>query len=536
MAMKINFGWLHDFSGNKFAPFTLADKILLNRRGTETVTFLDYFDNKMDNLEAHQTENQNDLTELKKFKVLLTKSPFEIESILQDDTIGEREWAYGAKMLLETPQWEIGEDGRPRDQGVARGSGQIPVYFKNGIPEGCNQASIRDNLTQIDASTLLGEIKGPIPLDKTYNFINYSNLSQDSQDDGPFGNALLIDISGTAKKADESAHAAVSDMSYQSLQTHYSNFTYGFVNSIIFGAGVTDQDKKDDNDIHGQIITQTENNNNTITNTAQMILNAVDPILEGTKYGDSNKLYQNISYFDEESAPGKHVIGGVKNNITIGGSTRRAMTLPVLEVDKKGRIRSIKEEIAFTVINLDQYDKQSGKAGLVCWTGSTEDANLLGCSTDASTGIYVEWPDDQAYPVLKGAAYNDYAEYRRSKGSIPAGYCVASNDKGEVYKTSEKFQACDGIVSNTFGIAIGSEFGSIPLAVAGRVLAYYEGDINNYHSGDTVCAGPEGKVCKMTREEIKEYPDRIVGIVSEIPDYEEWNGVKVNNRIWIKVK
>ena len=43
-------------------------------------------------------------------------------------------------------------------------------------------------------------------------------------------------------------------------------------------------------------------------------------------------------------------------------------------------------------------------------------------------------------------------------------------------------------------------------------------------------------MCKMTREEIKEYPDRIVGIVSEIPDYEEWNGVKVNNRIWIKVK
>ena len=72
--------------------------------------------------------------------------------------------------------------------------------------------------------------------------------------------------------------------------------------------------------------------------------------------------------------------------------------------------------------------------------------------------------------------------------------------------------------------------------MAGRVLAYYEGDINDYHSGDTVCAGPEGKVCKMTREEIKEYPDRIVGIVSEIPDYEEWNGVKVNNRIWIKVK
>jgi hypothetical protein len=69
-------------------------------------------------------------------------------------------------------------------------------------------------------------------------------------------------------------------------------------------------------------------------------------------------------------------------------------------------------------------------------------------------------------------------------------------------------------------------------------LAYCEGNRYDYHSGDTVCAGPEGKVCKMTREEIKEYPDRIVGIVSEIPEYENWGSgnVKVVGRIWIKIK
>jgi hypothetical protein len=42
----------------------------------------------------------------------------------------------------------------------------------------------------------------------------------------------------------------------------------------------------------------------------------------------------------------------------------------------------------------------------------------------------------------------------------------------------------------------------------------------------------------MTREEIKEYPDRIIGHVSEIPNYEYWGtgNVKVDNRIWIKIK
>lgn len=68
------------------------------------------------------------------------------------------------------------------------------------------------------------------------------------------------------------------------------------------------------------------------------------------------------------------------------------------------------------------------------------------------------------------------------------------------------------------------------------MLAYYEGNKTDYHAGDTVCAGPNGKICKMTREEIKEYPDRILGLVSEIPNYEKWNNKLVNNRIWIKIK
>ena len=139
--------------------------------------------------------------------------------------------------------------------------------------------------------------------------------------------------------------------------------------------------------------------------------------------------------------------------------------------------------------------------------------------------------------VFMGAAWNDYAEFRDQVITVEPGYCVASTDDGKVYKTTEKFQACDGIVSDTYGFAIGrSETYQTPLAVSGRVLAYCEGDRYNYHAGDTVCAGPEGKVCKMTREEIKEYPDRIIGIVSEIPEYEEWTGKKVNNRIWIKVR
>ena len=157
--------------------------------------------------------------------------------------------------------------------------------------------------------------------------------------------------------------------------------------------------------------------------------------------------------------------------------------------------------------------------------------------TKNTTGVYF----NGSTGVLYGAAWNDYAEFRsQHEEEIQAGYCVASTNDGKVYKTNSHLQACDGIVSDTYGFTIGeTPEANIPLAVSGRVLAYCEGDRNSYQAGDTVGASANGKVIKMTREEIKEYPDRIVGIVSEIPQYETWganDNVKVNGRIWIKVR
>ena len=70
------------------------------------------------------------------------------------------------------------------------------------------------------------------------------------------------------------------------------------------------------------------------------------------------------------------------------------------------------------------------------------------------------------------------------------------------------------------------------------MLAYPYEDRYSYSAGDPVCSGPNGTISKMTRKEVREYPDRIVGTVSEIPEYETWGtgNVKVNGRIWIKVK
>lgn len=152
--------------------------------------------------------------------------------------------------------------------------------------------------------------------------------------------------------------------------------------------------------------------------------------------------------------------------------------------------------------------------------------SLTGSGTFTATSVY-------------GAVWNDYAEFRNQTEEIEPGYCVISSPSGKVSKTTSRRCPCDGIVSDTYGFAIGeTDNCKTPLATSGRVLAYYSGDISNYTIGDAVCADADGKVSKMTREEIREWPDRIVGTVSEFPTYETWGtgNVKVNGRIWIKVK
>lgn len=138
-----------------------------------------------------------------------------------------------------------------------------------------------------------------------------------------------------------------------------------------------------------------------------------------------------------------------------------------------------------------------------------------------------------------GAVWNDYAEFRVSAEQVMSGQVVYSDNRGELHKTTERLQAFEGVVSDTFGFAIGeTDKAKTPLAVAGRVLVYPDADRYTFHAGDAVCAGKFGTVSKMTREEIIAYPDRIVGIVSEIPEYETWGSgnVPVYNRIWIRVK
>jgi len=142
------------------------------------------------------------------------------------------------------------------------------------------------------------------------------------------------------------------------------------------------------------------------------------------------------------------------------------------------------------------------------------------------TGIYFYVKDAQhGYVDTSGvhtAVWNDFAECRESE-ITEAGRVVVSNGKGQMILATERMQPTAHIISDTYGCVVGeSDTAKTPLGVAGRVLVYPYRDRTEYKIGDCLCTAPNGTADIMTREEIITYPDRIIGIVDEIPLYENW--------------
>lgn len=170
---------------------------------------------------------------------------------------------------------------------------------------------------------------------------------------------------------------------------------------------------------------------------------------------------------------------------------------------------------------------------------TTDKIYMLGIKSAEDPQIYYNSNVYTQNDVLFGAAWNDYAEYRESLELEP-GRVVVELGNGRLVRSTERLQPGAEIISDTYGFIIGkgNPRCATPIAIAGRVLAYPYEERLMFFAGDAVCAGPDGTVSKMTREEIKEYPDRIIGTVSEVPEYETWgeNNIQVNNRIWIRLR
>lgn len=160
-------------------------------------------------------------------------------------------------------------------------------------------------------------------------------------------------------------------------------------------------------------------------------------------------------------------------------------------------------------------------------------------STDSQLAFYIDLTDG----TIGGVGGNDYAECRQVKENIEPGRCVIETGNGDLILSTERLQPGAEIISDTYNLVIGqNEIAKTPVAVTGRALAYlYEDkEVAKSHIGWPVCSGPNGTVSIMTEEEASKYPWKIIGTISEVPNYNIWKSnlkeVSVNERIWIRIK
>ena len=177
-------------------------------------------------------------------------------------------------------------------------------------------------------------------------------------------------------------------------------------------------------------------------------------------------------------------------------------------------------------------------SGVTTFTNTTASTSTTTGAVKISGGLGVAG-DIYANKVY-GAVWNDYAECRESNEFIDAGRVVKENGDDTLSLADGRLIYGCSIVSDTFGFMIGeTDKAHTPIAVSGRVLAYpYENrEVFRYNIGCFVCSGPNGTVSLMNKEEVWNHPEAIIGQVSAVPDYEYWgNNVKVNGRVWIKVR
>lgn len=296
----------------------------------------------------------------------------------------------------------------------------------------------------------------------------------------------------------------------------------------------------------GNILPETNNSNN----------NQVSDSNLGASNQRWNKLWAKDGDFSGSvNISGATTIGG---NVSIGTSanpktlTINGKTLQISHIPSStstsanfwrgdGKWNNILEGTFQIAANKNAYLKIGAYGGAFGTSGTVD---LWYCKTASgnykANTLYVGSSNNQNISAAKvyNAVFNDYAECRKTI-DLEAGRVIQDNDDGSLSCASQRLIPGCHIISDTYGNLMGeTDDCKTPIAVAGRVLVYPYQNRENYHAGMSVCAAPNGTVDIMTREEIINYPDCIIGTVSEIPDYETWgtDNVNVNGRIWIYVK
>lgn len=137
------------------------------------------------------------------------------------------------------------------------------------------------------------------------------------------------------------------------------------------------------------------------------------------------------------------------------------------------------------------------------------------------------------------AVWNDFADFQKLNDQLVYGKCYYDTVEGARICNQRCQLSVIGIASDTFGSSVGqnSFHRQAPIAVAGWVLAFVD---QEYEPGTPLTNDENGNLTKMTSEEKREFPERLVAIYKAKELSEEFgttnSKIKVNGRHWVKVK
>ncbi len=148
-------------------------------------------------------------------------------------------------------------------------------------------------------------------------------------------------------------------------------------------------------------------------------------------------------------------------------------------------------------------------------------------------------PADLTASRVWNAVWNDVADYQELVGELIYGKCYVDTYEGLVLSTERCQLGVAGIASDTFGygVGVGGHKTEVPIAVAGWVLAYVD---KEYPSGTPLTNDEYGLLTEMTKEEKRDYPERLIATFKR-PERQELFGpenskISVNGRCWVKVR
>ncbi len=269
------------------------------------------------------------------------------------------------------------------------------------------------------------------------------------------------------------------------------------------------------------------------------------------KIGDGIKTYTQLPFIDEAL---RALITEVDNNnsavvVTKNGESRLLDTFNVVKLTQ-GEYEELEASNSLNPDALYLTEGEDTNLNPVYQNNAATLTNLTITDTTPSTSTNsgslivsggAGFAGDIYANKVYGAVWNDYAEYREGPDFILPGEVVREKGDDTLILCDEDCAAGCYVVSDTFGFAIGqTKKANLPVAVSGRVLVYTAEDRMTYRDaiGRPVCGTKYGRIRLMTDEEAAQFPWKILGTVSSIPEYKFWGEkeVEVNERIWIKVK